>query len=153
MNRRSQQIAILAVALSMVLTAASAETGCVAGNCRNGQGTWIYDGDQQGQRYEGAFRRGQRHGHGVHHYTDGIYEGRWHRNKRRGQGTYQHQSGHRYTGEWRDDQPHGEGSFTHATGNQYVGDWQQGVRDGHGVMTRTDGSRYEGGWQNDQYQG
>ncbi len=85
------------LALVMVTSTANAseQVGCISGKCENGAGTYVYDGDLQGQRYEGEWLSRKRHGQGVHYYPDGRYAGQWQQDKRSGKGDYLHVDGHR----------------------------------------------------------
>ena len=61
---------------------------CVAGDCKNGIGTFIYnDGDR--------------------------YEGEWNNGERNGQGTLFFPKGEKYVGEFKDDLAHGIGTLTY----------------------------------------
>ena len=126
---------------------------------RHGQGTlWINDGgkyrvlymgrwhegrkqgygvcvSKDGDRYEGEWMSGLRHGVGRQTYggraSDGFggdeYEGEWKEGKRCGRGTLTLASGAVYTGEWLDDEKHGEGVYEYANGSKMVGVWVNGV--------------------------
>lgn len=62
------------------------DTGCVAGNCVNGTGTYKYS---NGDCFTGGFKNG----------------------KRNGQGTCVYISGDKYVGEWKDDLFDGKGAY------------------------------------------
>jgi hypothetical protein len=67
--------------------------------------------DAQGWRYEGHWRYGVRHGHGVQTWADGgRYVGRWARDRPHGEGSREWPDGSRYEGEWRRGKPHGRGA-------------------------------------------
>ena len=80
---------------------AAPPTGCTAGECGGGQGTFRW-GD--GSSYTGSFRRSQPHG----------------------QGTWIHPSGRAYAGGWKNGNRHGPGSETHSTGETLRGIWYEG---------------------------
>jgi len=47
----------------------------ISGDCQNGNGTYLYD---NGDKYEGDWRDGERNGHGKYTWPNGdIYEGDW----------------------------------------------------------------------------
>jgi hypothetical protein len=83
--------------------APSAQRGrdtCIAGNCRNGFGTYSWS---DGSRYTGGFRNGQLHGQGTLIYSDGgSYAGQWKDGKRHGYGSAAYASGRSQTGLWED---------------------------------------------------
>ncbi len=61
------------------------KTGCISGNCRNGIGVRL---NEAGQKYVGYFRRGQPSGKGVCYYPNGQrYDGQWKNGLRHGNGT------------------------------------------------------------------
>jgi hypothetical protein len=73
---------------------------CVAGNCRNGFGTYNWS---DGSRYTGGFRDGKLHGQGTLIYSDGgSYAGQWKDGKRHGYGSAAYASGRSQTGLWED---------------------------------------------------
>ena len=74
---------------------------CVSGDCRNGQGVYIYP---SGAKYIGSFQDGEIHGVGTVYYTDGS----------------------RYQGNWEHRYPHGEGVKVFKDGTTWKGMWEQG---------------------------
>lgn len=93
--------------------------GCVAGDCVNGEGIFIYDDKS---KYEGAFKDGKRNGKGVFTYVDGeIFEGIY-----------------------LDGQRNGAGKYSFSNGDSYIGSFKAGLREGKGVYTFGDGSSYNG---------
>jgi hypothetical protein len=79
----------------------AADAQCIAGNCQNGKGTFIYP---SGAKYIGDFRNGKVEGMGVCYYTDGS----------------------KYSGEWRDRFPEGRGTKTYGDGTKRTGMWRKG---------------------------
>ncbi len=66
---------------------AGMQTGCVKGDCREGIGIFVWEG--QG-RYEGQFKDSKRNGFGVFHWPDkSKYAGDWKDGQRHGKGVYQ----------------------------------------------------------------
>lgn len=118
-----------------------AQSGCLRGDCQNGQGTYAY---ADGSRYEGQFLAGQPHGQGKFFYPNGDY----------------------YQGQFANGLPHGKGRRVYADGQIQQGDWQEGgylaphlagqgkgcqggdCQDGYGVYRFQQGDRYEGSFQN-----
>jgi hypothetical protein len=102
-------------------TGNSLSTGCVSGECENGQGVFVYS---SGLVYDGEWKDGTRHGNGVQTYTTGKYDGEWMQNTRHGKGAITYMSGDTYDGEWQYDKRHGQGVFTWADGTSYVGEYR-----------------------------
>lgn len=80
----------------------SAGAACRSGDCRDGQGSYVWP---DGQRYAGAFRRGLRHG----------------------QGTFTWPDGRKYVGGWREGRPSGLGTRIYADGSFLVGYFDKGI--------------------------
>lgn len=92
------------------------KTGCVMGDCKNGFGIWIPNGDENYQ-YEGHYKSGNRDGFGKAIYTFGdTYEGEWLDNKQNGYGVYTWKNGDVYKGYWVNGYEEGEGTVYHADG-------------------------------------
>ena len=102
------------------------KTGCVEGDCENGQGAYIYD---SGDKYVGEWKDGKWHGQGTFTWSDGTI----------------------YSGEWKDDLQHGQGTFIYGKGEyegeKYEGEWEDGEYNGKGIYTWTDGSNISGEWR------
>ena len=59
-------------------------------------------GWSEGQKYEGKWKDGKKHGQGTETYPDGRkYEGEFKDGKQNGQGTYIYHDGRKYEGEWK----------------------------------------------------
>jgi len=123
--------------------------------------------------YEGQFKGGKKHGHGVLTQGDDRYEGEWKNDLRDGYGTQVYCFGARYEGYWKEDKHHGEGiltekdgtiydgklfnrgaitgcgKVTYPNGDLYEGQIKYGKRVGFGKITYKDGSVYEGRWLDD----
>ena len=65
-------------------------------------GTWT---SEDGDKYVGEFKDGNRHGQGTHTYTDGR----------------------KYVGEYKDGKRYGQGTFTFVDGSVVEGIWKDGV--------------------------
>ena len=92
---------LLGIIVACLLFAGCASTGCLKGNCVDGEGTYQW---KIGEKYEGE----------------------WKNDKRNGQGTNTWSDGRKYTGEWKDEKQHGYGVFIHSDGNKDVGEWVDG---------------------------
>lgn len=77
------------------------QTGCVSGDCNNGQGIYIYP---SGAIYIGDFVNGEIHGIGACYYSDGS----------------------KYQGNWKNRYPEGKGTKIFADGTQWSGSWVKG---------------------------
>ena len=95
---------------------------------RHGQGV---DVDARGNKYEGMFCRGKKHGVGKMLYRDGTV----------------------YNGDWRNDVWSGKGVLELWSRETYRGKFVGGKRRGYGVCMFANGKTYEGGWNNDVPEG
>lgn len=147
---------------------------CVAGNCRQGKGTYLF---KDGSTYGGSFKNYLPEGYGAIKYKNGnSYSGYWHQGKKHGRGqmTFKNRNvytgefvldkmqgngtmvfanGERYEGNWFNNRAHGSGLWTFATGETYQGTFQSGYRHGEGTWTYTDGTQYFSLWQQNQKHG
>ena len=121
------------------------KTGCIEGDCQNGQGTKTYS---DGSKYVGEWKDGKCNGQGTLTYSDGTeYVGEWKDGKCNGQGTLTYSDGTEYVGEFKDDDYNGQGTITYSNGAKYVGEWKDGDFNGQGTMTYSNGSKYVGEWK------
>ena len=75
---------LLFILLCVPLIGLGQQTGCIEGDCKNGYGIWTYSGN----KYEGDFLNGRRHGKGTYTWAHGWkYEGEWDNHRMHGQGT------------------------------------------------------------------
>lgn len=126
------------------------ETGCLSGNCINGEGVFLF---ASGARYEGVFLLGKRQGQGTLILSNGVtYQGRFDRDFREGKGRQTEPDGSVYTGLFHRDRFHGNGTMVYADGSIYRGEWDSGKRHGQGLFVDQKGQRVEGKWLNDAYQ-
>jgi len=128
-----------------------------------GQGTFEYRGDDEDGRllYDGAWVNKKAEGFGVMRWQNGDrYEGDWKDGLRHGQGTYSCKStGGKYEGMYEKDLKSGQGKYTYGNGDWYEGEWKEGLRDGQGLYVWMDKQenddsdelvefgRYEGNWE------
>ncbi len=83
-----------------------AETGCLSGNCKNGEGTYVWS---DGSRYVGGFKKGLQHGEGTLAFANGAsYVGDWDLGRRTGIGTAIYPDGRVKTGRWKDNRFEGD---------------------------------------------
>ena len=124
-------------------------TGCTAGDCENGYGTYVWaDGD----KYVGDWVDGKKHGKGTLYYTNGEkYEGDFTDGTGTGHGTYTYPDGDVYTGDHIGYYFTGKGTMVWADGSVYVGEWKDDDRHGQGKMTYADGTIEEGQWEEDKF--
>ena len=85
-------------------------TGCVTGNCDNGNGTYVHP--TQGS-YKGSWRNGKRDGYGMHFYGNGqkMYVGEYVLGRRYGSGIYYFPNGEKFEGRFIDDRPTKNGNY------------------------------------------
>ncbi|MCU0341427.1 MAG: hypothetical protein MUE30_16230 [Spirosomaceae bacterium] len=123
--------------------------GCVAGTCESGLGIYVHE---SGERYEGDFRYGKRHGTGVQYYPDGRmkYKGDFRNDRREGYGAYYFTNGDKYVGLFLGNTPHGKGTYYYTDGDRFVGIYENGKRNGQGTLYRRNGQRQTGLYQDDE---
>ena len=123
--------------------------GCIAGNGDNGLGIYVHE---SGERYEGDFRYGKRHGTGVQYYPEGNmkYKGDFRADQRTGYGAYYFPNGDKYVGLFQDNLPHGKGTYYYADGDRFVGIYENGKRNGQGAFHHRDGRREAGVYEDDE---
>lgn len=139
------------------------QTGCLHGDCRQGNGTYAYP---DGSRYEGTFRSGKPDGNGIFYYPNGDrYEGQLLRGLRHGQGRLYHENGKITNGPWQlgesfhafsgagrsqiagcieGDCQNGYGIYIFKDGAKYTGTFKHGRPHGKGVVQYANGEKYEG---------
>ncbi|PJZ75791.1 hypothetical protein [Leptospira neocaledonica] len=90
---------------------ASGSPGCKKGNCKNGEGIYVYDTKDV---YSGRFVGEMREGWGTLAYSDGDrYEGNWSEDKKIGSGRYVFRDGSVFSGSFTAE-GNGNGKYTKA---------------------------------------
>lgn len=147
---------------------------CITGNCKNGEGAFVYGNFDY---YEGTFKNGLRNGRGVLFTNDGgRYRGGFKNDAYFGEGMLVNPDGSSFTGTF-DTLPvngsgmlffangskyygslsnkkfTGEGEYWYASGNQYAGEFVNGEREGRGTMIWVSGDKYTGDFRKNKITG
>lgn len=137
------------------------QSGCVSGNCRNGQGVFGY---ADGSRYEGYFKNGKPDLNGTFYYPNGDkYVGSFVNGQPNGKGRLYHTNGKTLMGFWKDGEYVGEndpnqviagcvsgncsngfGTYLFKDGTKYIGDFKNSLPHGKGAVTYCNGDKYDG---------
>ena len=165
---------LLSVLVACVASLTTLTAQCIDGDCQNGRGTYQFE---NGNKYQGDFRKGLMHGRGLIVFGNGnryngdwssglreglgiytfvtgnVYSGAFRKNKFSGQGTMTFSSGNKYVGYWENDQPNGQGVFNFAGGDRYEGSFVNGKFTGNGTMFYKNNEKYVGEWQDNQRHG
>lgn len=137
---------------------------------RDGQGVrWLIGGEdddwgrfegkgvkkyENGDFYEGEFRRGKCHGRGVRRFSQGgRYEGDWVDGLVDGFGVEIFPVGSLYCGHYKEGARSGYGKMSMYTGEWYAGEWLAGRPHGYGVHRSPRGSSYYGEFKNGEKHG
>lgn len=109
--------------------------------------------DSRGNRYEGEWKDGKKHGQGRMVYANGYeYVGEWADDTATGQGIFLWPNGDRYEGMMYQGQRHGQGTYSFVNGDHYQGDWFQDQKQGYGIAKVAAG-KYEGQFHHDKMHG
>ena len=104
----------------------SNKSGCIQGNCENGQGTFIWD---NGDQYVGAWKDGKPHGEGTFDWRNRTkFVGEWRDGKKHGYGAHSFQDGSNHIGKWKNGKKHGWIMSTGGNMGVQVYEWKDGVR-------------------------
>ena len=124
-------------------------SGCVSGDCKNGQGTFTFP---DGRKYIGEFKDGRSNGQGTSTFPDDKkYVGEFKDGRSNGQGTFTFPNGTKYVGGFKVGKQNGQGTLTYPNGSKYVGEFKDGKRNGQGVMFKVNGEILSGIWVNDNF--
>ena len=117
-------------------------TGCIEGDCYNGQGTEAFP---NGYKYVGEFKNGKRHGQGTYSwpYWKSLLPGY--------KGSYKKYDGtfSKYVGEFKNGLRHGKGTQTYPDGYKYVGEFKDDEKNGQGIETLWYGDKFIGEFKDD----
>ena len=113
--------------------------------------------DKKGNKYEGQFKNGVRHGKGTMIYKNGYkYEGEWVNGLREGHGKYFIDNPDKkdtFEGEFKKGKAEGKGVANYCNGDKYEGDYKNWNKDGKGIYYYFNGDKYEGDFKDDQAEG
>ncbi|MFN0203701.1 MAG: hypothetical protein ACKVTZ_19395 [Bacteroidia bacterium] len=146
---------------------------CLAGNCENGKGLYLYESRN---RYHGAFKNSLRHGKGTFLFTNNdYYIGDFKNDNYDGYGILFYADGDRYEGQFLDDALSGKGTMYYADGTKEVGTWENGklvtapqpasssnpkigcirgdCKNGEGSFLFESGDKYEGEFKGELFEG
>jgi DNA polymerase III epsilon subunit family exonuclease len=105
-----------------------------------------------GDKYEGNFSNGKRHGHGIYRWSNGsTYEGEWVQGEITGNGKKVFSSGAINSGTFVNGELNGHGTQIFSPsgewkGDKYIGEFVNGIREGLGTYTWSNGTTYAGQW-------
>jgi len=106
-------------------------TGCIKGNCFEGEGTAV--NAKSLEKYEGEWKLGKRHGYGKEYFNNGNmkYMGYFSNGKYNGNGTFYFTSGEKYVGNFYNGKMHGSKStFFTKKGDQIIVDYINNKKEG-----------------------
>jgi len=150
-NARELYPRVTAAAEAPVLVVKEVKTGCIEGNCTEGQGTAI--NSRTLDRYEGNWHLGKRHGYGRELSAAGEirYLGSFEAGKYSGSGILFLANGDRYEGGFRNGKMHGKNSrYIYKNGDILTISYEEGLRQGFGILTRNSGQQNNTYFKNDR---
>jgi hypothetical protein len=122
-----------------------------------------------GDRYDGDWKAGERHGYGSQKYASGEpYAGQWENDEPMEIDKYvspvpDPKQGRSKKPKWDDgrvyqvikdgNEQNGKGVMTWPDGDRYDGEWLHGQRHGYGRLDRKNGETYQGNWARNQRNG
>ena len=143
------RIRLLLFLLFVSASAGTAYAQCIAGDCQDGTGTFLFPG---GNRYEGTWQDGHRVKGDLYYVNGDHYTGFFQDNERHGAGIYRYQSGNRFEGVFTNGDKV-EGTFHYANGNRYEGQYRDNKKNGRGTMFLANGETLSGFWVDNEFRG
>lgn len=108
----------------------------------------------RGQRYEGEYEFGRKHGKGLQHLIDGsVYDGAFANNLFEGDGSLRTKAGDILKGLFSKGKLIGSGRIAFANGDSYKGELQGGRFHGTGTYTYSTGGTYNGSYKHGEFHG
>lgn len=150
---------------------ADIQTGCIKGNCDNGNGIFAYP---DGSKYEGQFVNSKPEGYGTfyapNYPNSEKFVGNFRGGAKHGTGTLYKPNGTTQIGQWREgdyvgekdenqagcvkgDCDNGAGTYMFKSGAIYMGDFVNKFPNGKGTAKYPNGERYEGEWSVGEFNG
>jgi hypothetical protein len=137
-------------------TKSNLSTGCVKGDCNNGQGT-ATGINSSGNKftYTGSFKNGLYNGKGKQIWSDGdSFVGNFKNGKKSGYGEYTYNDRSTHKGQWANNLLNGYGVTTYyIDGSHYKGNYKDGSWDGYGTYKNGKGIEFSGNWVDDKLNG
>ena len=65
-----KKLSLLLLCISLIFSCV--DENCISGNCENGYGTYVFEGEWEGDRYVGEFKNNMFHGQGTYTFNDGT---------------------------------------------------------------------------------
>jgi hypothetical protein len=138
-------------------TKSNLSTGCVKGDCNNGQGTITgINPDPEGYKftYTGPFKNGKANGKGKVIWSNGeSFAGNFVNGTRSGYGEYIFDDGSVHKGQFLNNKPNGYGVKTFDDGSYYKGNFKDGSKNGYGTYKNIKGIEFSGNWANGNLNG
>ncbi len=106
-----------------VLNSNNISTGCVAGNCQNKVGRYVW---KNGDTFNGFFKDGEVYMGNYTFASGDEYSGMFKNNTFNGEGRFFFKDGSYYGGQWKDGQQHGKGYFISKDNSETIGIWENG---------------------------
>jgi hypothetical protein len=109
---------------------------------------------EEGDVYDGNWKDGKQHGHGVFVTLDGdIYNGGWNEGLYHGYGVFVWSAGKVYRGDYVNGERHGRAVMTWPYGANYQGEYANDKRNGQGIYVYADGRCYTGEYRDERCHG